>query len=395
MRLRTRLTLTLALALLPLAAGVVVVQHYWQTRTTAMAIAEATEERVDERFIARCEAAPDSLAGRGRRGRFNPRRRRGRIWAYDVALQPTTSHAPPLAAELQQALGHADLAWRTEARGQRRVLQVALRVAADGPCAVVMVERDGARFAAPVWPALLFALLSVLAASLAAGPIVRRIRRLTHAVSQAQLGEPLPADTARDEIGELSRAFATNRLQLADRAEQLARRERALSTFVANTTHDVAIPLTVLQGHLIALQQRAVAPTDTTADIERALEESHYIGSLIRNLGAAAQLERVDQPCGARAGGPQRVDRASGGSSYAGGARETDRVSARGSPAFGGDTRRRDPAGTGSQQLSAQRRSLRPPGRACGHRFRGALRLYGSREGAGLPHRGSSTMVPA
>ena len=61
---------------------------------------------------------------------------------------------------------------------------------------------------------------------------------------------------------------------------------RALREFLADTTHDLAIPLTVLQGHLSSLRD-----VQASAALDSAIDEAHYIGALLHNLGAAAKLE--------------------------------------------------------------------------------------------------------
>jgi len=67
-------------------------------------------------------------------------------------------------------------------------------------------------------------------------------------------------------------------------------REATLRTFVANTTHDVMLPLTVLQGHLSNLRRDAGSGPGERR-LAAAAEEAHYIGSLLQNLSAAAKLE--------------------------------------------------------------------------------------------------------
>jgi signal transduction histidine kinase len=68
-------------------------------------------------------------------------------------------------------------------------------------------------------------------------------------------------------------------------------REAALRSFVANTTHDVMIPLTVLQGHIAHLRRGAEGGAVDERRLGAAAEEAHYIGSLLQNLSAAAKLE--------------------------------------------------------------------------------------------------------
>ena len=75
----------------------------------------------------------------------------------------------------------------------------------------------------------------------------------------------------------------------------LEKREETLRSFVANTTHDVMLPITVLQGHLTLLRNRidSGAPMDRSTVLD-ALEEVHYMACLIQNLGAAVKLETAE-----------------------------------------------------------------------------------------------------
>ena len=85
--------------------------------------------------------------------------------------------------------------------------------------------------------------------------------------------------------------------------EELQRREDGLRQFVANTAHDVGLPLTVLQGHLSELEAATAHPEGRLGgDLVRdAMREAHYLGSLIRNLSAATRLDAVGVPLERRA----------------------------------------------------------------------------------------------
>jgi signal transduction histidine kinase len=94
-----------------------------------------------------------------------------------------------------------------------------------------------------------------------------------------------------DEIAELGRAFNQAAAEIREHVSRVEARERTLRSFVADTTHDVMLPLTVLQGHLAALR-RAAGDGRCDADaVQAASEEAHYLASLVHNLGAAAKLE--------------------------------------------------------------------------------------------------------
>jgi signal transduction histidine kinase len=169
----------------------------------------------------------------------------------------------------------------------------------DGPCAVVLLRAKGP----PPWfsgvalfPTLLVALVVVVVALLAAGPIVSRVRQLTEAVRR--VGGPNEGPVVvggDDELTELGRAFEQSRQTIQSQLSSLRDREAALRNYIANTTHDVMLPLSVLQGHLVALQQRIDAGTalDSSA-IVPSLEEAQYLGSLLHNLNAAARLEATE-----------------------------------------------------------------------------------------------------
>jgi signal transduction histidine kinase len=134
----------------------------------------------------------------------------------------------------------------------------------------------------------------MLAVTIAAGPTLARIRRLSNAVRSSTARNPsADADIAasgRDEVAELASAFNQARREVRTHLDEVEARERTLREFVANTTHDVAVPLTVLQTHLSALEQ-AAGNEETSARVRDAMREAHYMGSLLRNLTAASRLE--------------------------------------------------------------------------------------------------------
>jgi signal transduction histidine kinase len=90
-----------------------------------------------------------------------------------------------------------------------------------------------------------------------------------------------------DELAELARAFNEAGEEVRAHVTVVERRERTLRDFVANTTHDVMLPLSVLLGHLSRLQKSGAAP----AVVDPAVEEAQYMASLVHNLAAAAKLE--------------------------------------------------------------------------------------------------------
>lgn len=242
---------------------------------------------------------PESGTGRGPPPRLE-------IFAYGLDFVSPSPDAPPFPPELRAKLeGEGLTASGAYLEGERTGKQVALRVEGrTGPCSIFLARRlASSRVEAPLVPRIWIAaaVLGAFIASVAvaAGPVVRRVRRLTAEVRKAagsQYAEPIDV-RGGDEIAELARAFNQAGAELRGHLARLGRREATLRGFVANTTHDVLLPLTVLQGHLVSLK----ATIDRNETLDRgtvldAIEETHYMASLIQNLGAAVKLEATEAP---------------------------------------------------------------------------------------------------
>lgn len=218
----------------------------------------------------------------------------------DDFLSPNPA-APAISKDLRAAIEKANIAepsffWPTER------IEILVRMPwKKGPCAYVFARgTTDASWGAilPENPFWLLPVFSVLAAILLAiGPVVGRIRRLTDAVRRSA-ANGYSLDVARntrrsaDEIDQLAEAFdaASHEVRAALTEKEL--REKALREFVANTTHDVMVPLAVLQGHLSTLRERENADGNAGSSvIVSAMNEAHYLGSLIHNLAVAARLE--------------------------------------------------------------------------------------------------------
>ncbi len=162
----------------------------------------------------------------------------------------------------------------------------AVRLAERGECAIAVIRwrhdevpRVAIRSAALQTIGLAFVL--ALLGGLVALPIVRRIRRLEDAVRRARDEDFDLTLSGADEINALADAFQ-------ETLAAVRQRENALEEYIANTTHDLAIPLTVLQHRL-----RKLIDTQPSDDARVALEESHYIAGLIANMRTSAKLDRT------------------------------------------------------------------------------------------------------
>jgi signal transduction histidine kinase len=169
--------------------------------------------------------------------------------------------------------------------GTTRIL-VALRKPLDDVSAAAYDVRTA--FIDAALAGLVIALL--LGAGLAS-TLLRRLRRLrTVALETARHGLPaeVPEDRSRDEVGDLTRAFASMQARL--RREEDARRN-----FVATASHEMRTPLASLQGMLELLEQDLAATPpdvpDARAQAERAQEQMRRLRNLASDL---LDLTRLD-----------------------------------------------------------------------------------------------------
>jgi len=77
--------------------------------------------------------------------------------------------------------------------------------------------------------------------------------------------------------------------------ESVKQREETLRDFIANTTHDVMLPVTVLQGHISEIKRRIEMgePVDSKI-VTSCHREADYLRSILHNLAAVAKLEGAD-----------------------------------------------------------------------------------------------------
>ena len=333
MTLRQRLVVTIVLAAIPIGGALLWIRGQIVHRTAVEMTRGFIDGSMADGGRETCESDPLAFTERGARRRYPPppppgdrdhehgeRGERGerrppppgggpgpgpgpgpggprfrpRLYAYDAAFTAADPQAPPLDERVRQALsGGAEYA---TAHTDRGFVVVARMSWTEGPCAIIgTIAPTWFRVLPPAdqlvsWGALCLGL--VLAVWLSAGPVVRRIHALEHDVrrsADAQYADPVRIDGS-DEISALARAFNDAGTQVRRHIISIQEREETLRTFLANTTHDVMLPLTVLQGHIARLKDVARDPA-LAAIVTSAAEETEYIASLLQNLTAAAKLE--------------------------------------------------------------------------------------------------------
>ena len=182
--------------------------------------------------------------------------------------------------------------------GERARVALAVRTAGGRVVVVVLRKslRDVTAAVGVVRRAFTLAALIALAIALLLGiglasRIVRRLRALRDAALRvAEIGPvaEFRADGARDEVGDLTRAFGTMQVRLREQ-------EQARRTFVATASHELRTPLTSLQ--LVAEMLREDLASDAP-DLEAARLRAARSEVQVRRLSRLAEelldLSRID-----------------------------------------------------------------------------------------------------
>lgn len=235
----------------------------------------------------------------GRRGGPGPEGRPYELASFSSDFSPARVSLPAISDGLRAALTNADAATiaynDATGRGIERGVWLDHRASTCAILVVRMRERPGARRDQLAALALI-TLSSIVAAWIAAGPVISRLRKLAagvHVSADTKYETPVPA-TGGDEVAALATAFNDAGGRVRTYLMELQTREDTLRKFVANTAHDIGVPLTVLQGHLASIESNISVESRET--VRAAINEVHYLGSLIRNLNAATRLDAADVP---------------------------------------------------------------------------------------------------
>jgi len=288
-------------------------------------VAGALRDRLDAVEQARCEAAPAfwalrenlvplPLAGRGdvpfvAPGPWpgQPASRGGdsaplppappspfQVVAFDAHLRAARPGVPALDGDLARRLARPGDVAVVGSRWSDTVEVVVASPRPDGPCAYVAALGPvdaivgSALPRARVW--LLPGVAAAGAALFALASVLRKLRRMGEQVASAAL-EAKP-ERRGDELADLERALADAGRGARARLAATEQRESALRDSLANAAHDVIIPLTALQAHLATLQEHEHADrSNDRLTLTSAMAEAQYLGSLLHNLAAAAQLD--------------------------------------------------------------------------------------------------------
>ncbi|MSO48631.1 MAG: HAMP domain-containing histidine kinase [Acidobacteria bacterium] len=295
MSLRTRLLLTTLAVAVPLTVALFFVAERWRHADKEDSIDRFLSTELSSGIIGRCETEGGGRGGRGggpRGAGPGPIELIPYTRTYELARRGPGPAFPDALKEAVMSSGRAVGVFSHE---QGRGLQVAVRISdTTGPCDILLARmRPRPGESRDLLIGLASILLIVVAAIwFAVGPTIARIHRLAQHVrssAASHYGVPVP-DTGQDEVGALARAFNEAGIEVRTHLTDVEAREATLREFVANTAHDVATPLTVLQSHLASLEGAPLPPAHAI-EVNGAIREAHYMASRLRNLTTASRLE--------------------------------------------------------------------------------------------------------
>jgi heavy metal sensor kinase len=113
---------------------------------------------------------------------------------------------------------------------------------------------------------------------------INRIISSTQKISAEHLTERLPVPSADDELRRLS-------LTLNEMFDRLERAFKSQQRFVADASHELKTPLTILQGELDVLRQKPRAPEEYEMFLASASEELTHLSQIIQNLLVLARAD--------------------------------------------------------------------------------------------------------
>ena len=121
-----------------------------------------------------------------------------------------------------------------------------------------------------------------------------KLRQVASQVSRGDLDTPVKADS-RDEIGDTLRAFELTRQELRHARERREQYDRSRKEMLAGIAHDLATPLTKIQGYASGLQDGiADTPEKQQRYLQKILETTESMAKLNQTLFLFSKLD-LDQ----------------------------------------------------------------------------------------------------
>lgn len=295
-----RLVVVALLAAALIAPAVFIVQDRVVERARDRAVAEYVQASLEAEEAVTCIELQRRLSPPGRRAgrhRSPSNRDMPRLVFLDddfASISPIPFEIPgELLAKLAKAGDWAAMDLDTRRHPIRAiVIQLDELVGCPYVVAVRPVAPDDARETLLLLVSIGTALAAGVGALVPGAWLARRIRQLAQRVEDSRHADR-DVDirmSGRDEIAALSRAFAGSRAELLESARQVQRSRETLEEHIAQTSHDLRTPLTVLQQRLHRVRS-STPDDDTKVALDAAMADVSYVSSLLGNLNIRSRLQ--------------------------------------------------------------------------------------------------------
>ncbi len=123
---------------------------------------------------------------------------------------------------------------------------------------------------------------------------IRQMRETAQQIAKGEFGRRVRIKS-KDELGELAESLNTMADELQQKMENLRRLDRMRTDFVANVSHELKTPLTLIKGYIETLEDRAMDDKKTaTKFISIIKEHADRLGHIVNDLLSLSELELSD-----------------------------------------------------------------------------------------------------
>ena len=123
---------------------------------------------------------------------------------------------------------------------------------------------------------------------------IRQMRETAQQIAKGDFGRRVRIKS-KDELGELAESLNTMADELQQKMENLGRLDRVRTDFVANVSHELKTPLTLIKGYIETLEDRAMDDKEAaTKFISIIKEHADRLGHIVDDLLSLSELELSD-----------------------------------------------------------------------------------------------------
>jgi signal transduction histidine kinase len=145
-----------------------------------------------------------------------------------------------------------------------------------------------------LWGAAAAVAIALTVAYFVSRSITLPIRQMKETAEQIARGDfsPRVRIKSRDELGQLANSLNTMADELQQKIEDLRQMDRVRTDFVANVSHELKTPLTLIKGYTETLQGEAINDKDKAGRFVSIIKEhSDRLGNIVDDLLSLSELE--------------------------------------------------------------------------------------------------------